>query len=79
MPLQPLSSALPGFLLDPPPSPADSEAKGPPIRQQHRAAHWRADVQKEAAYFRRFAKTPEEEAAIDAAVDEALAKVSSPA
>lgn len=74
MPLEPLSSYLPGFLLDPPPSPADSEAKGPPIRQQRRAAQWRADVHKEAAYLRRFAKTPEEEAAIDAAVEEALAK-----
>jgi hypothetical protein len=74
MPLEPLSSALPGFLLDPPPSPADSEAKGPPIRQQRRAAQWQADVHREAAYFRRFARTPEEEAAIDAAAEEALAK-----
>lgn len=73
MPLEPLSSALPGFLLDPPPSPADSEAKGPPIRQQRRAGQWRADVHREAAYFRRFAQTPEEEAAIDAAVEDALA------
>lgn len=74
MPLQPLSSVLPGLFPGLPPSPADSEAKTPPIRQQRRAAQWRADVHREAAYFRRFARTPEEEAAIDAAVDEALAK-----
>lgn len=74
MPLEPITSYLPGFLLDTPPAPADSEAKGPPIRQQRRAAQWRADVHREAAYLRRFARTAEEEAAIDAAADEALAK-----
>jgi hypothetical protein len=74
MPLQPLSSYLPGLLPGLPSPARDSEAKSPPIRQQRRAAQWQADVHREAAYFRRFAQTPEEEEAIDAAVDEALAK-----